>query len=276
MLGKSYGEIAAESRSQHKSQGFGVPSSRGSQLEYFKTIKGDAPQNDLMDGVTTNWERVNGGAFQSALTEVIKSYSFQQPQNSVPALLKIYNDLKKSGEGYWRDEKLKEMELVIKECMGLYLEATTNSMYAVQGDSLRVNLSFDNRVGNTVSISSVKIRDNEFALSNQLPVNENVNQSVSVLIPGNAKISQPYWLEEAMTKGSYVVKDQVSIGKPSNDPESAQITVNISGTPIIYSIPIQYKTNDPVKGEEFQPLFIIPKVELKSCLRWLYQSTMCR
>ncbi len=208
LLGKSYGEIAAESRSQHKSQGFGVPSSRGSQLEYFKTIKGDAPQKDLMDGVTTNWERVNGGAFQSALTEVIKSYSFQQPQNSVPALLKIYNDLKKSGEGYWRDEKLKEMELVIKECMGLYLEATTNSMYAVQGDSLRINLSFDNRVGNTVSISSVKIRDNEFALSNQLPVNENVNQSVSVLIPGNAKISQPYWLEEPMTKGSYVVKDQ--------------------------------------------------------------------
>ncbi len=40
--------------------------------------------------------------------------------------------------------------------------------------------------------------------------------------------------------------------------------MNISGTTIIYSIPIQYKTNDPVKGEEFQPLFIIPKVELKS------------
>ncbi len=40
LLGKSYGEIAAKSRSQHKTQGFGVPSSRGAQLEYFKTIKG--------------------------------------------------------------------------------------------------------------------------------------------------------------------------------------------------------------------------------------------
>src|ERR1700688_3092376 len=29
LLGKSYGEIAADSRSQHKSQGFGVPHSRG-------------------------------------------------------------------------------------------------------------------------------------------------------------------------------------------------------------------------------------------------------
>ena len=33
LLGKSYGEIAAESRSNHKSQGFGVPRNRGSQLE---------------------------------------------------------------------------------------------------------------------------------------------------------------------------------------------------------------------------------------------------
>jgi LmbE family N-acetylglucosaminyl deacetylase len=39
LLGESYGEIAAKSRSQHNTQGFGVPSSRGKQLEYFKTIK---------------------------------------------------------------------------------------------------------------------------------------------------------------------------------------------------------------------------------------------
>ena len=42
VLGKSYGEIAAASRSQHKSQGFGVPAQRGSVIEYFKTIKGEA------------------------------------------------------------------------------------------------------------------------------------------------------------------------------------------------------------------------------------------
>src|SRR5438309_760604 len=40
ILGKSYGEIAADSRSQHKSQGFGVPRSRGEAMEYFKTTGG--------------------------------------------------------------------------------------------------------------------------------------------------------------------------------------------------------------------------------------------
>src|SRR6476619_6498407 len=36
VLGKSYGEIAAESRSQHKTQGFGSSGNRGEQFEYFK------------------------------------------------------------------------------------------------------------------------------------------------------------------------------------------------------------------------------------------------
>src|SRR6266540_4203865 len=72
LLGKSYGEIAAESRSQHKSQGFGVPGSRGTQLEYFSLTEGDAAQNDLMDGVNTAWARVDGGAaIETMIDEVV-------------------------------------------------------------------------------------------------------------------------------------------------------------------------------------------------------------
>jgi hypothetical protein len=50
LLGKGYGEIAALSRSQHKSQGFGVSAQRGSAIEYFATIRGEKPVSDLMDG----------------------------------------------------------------------------------------------------------------------------------------------------------------------------------------------------------------------------------
>src|SRR6185295_714136 len=41
LLGRSYGEIAADSRSQHKSQGFGVAQRRGTFLNYFHLIAGD-------------------------------------------------------------------------------------------------------------------------------------------------------------------------------------------------------------------------------------------
>jgi hypothetical protein len=97
-----------------------------------------------------------------------------------------------------------------------------------------------------------------------LPPNENFVQSFAVYIPDTAKISQPYWLIKPMTKGSYTVTDQTLIGKPQNDAESAEVTISLNGEKIIYEIPVQYKSNDPVKGEEFQPVFIIPKLELKS------------
>src|SRR5690606_27106900 len=55
LLGKSYGEIAAVSRSQHKSQGFGAASNRGLHSEYFEHVAGEKAEKDLMDGVNTSW-----------------------------------------------------------------------------------------------------------------------------------------------------------------------------------------------------------------------------
>lgn len=264
LLGKSYGEIAALSRSQHKTQGFGVPASRGTSWEYFKTIMGTAPTKTLMDGVATNWERLNDNTTEMAIRKLIRDYSFQSPQNSLPALIQIYKSVKKMSDGYWRDQKLDQLKQIIQECTGLYMEATTRTMFAVQGDSLQVNFVADNRAGATVNISSVSIRNNIFELKKILPLNENFSQSFKIFIPDTAKISQPYWLVEPMSKGSFNVSDQALIGKPQNDPQEAVINLSINGENLEYTIPIQYKSNDPVKGETYEPLFIIPKVEVKS------------
>ncbi len=264
LLGQSYGEIAAKSRSQHKTQGFGVPSSRGKEMEYFKTIKGTPPDTTLMDGVKTNWERLNDDAMEKAVQKLISDFSFERPQNSLPQLLNIYKTLKNSPEGYWRDQKMEQVKQIMRECIGLYMEATTRTMFAVQGDSLSVNFAADNRLGGDVKISSVSIRDKKFMFNDVLPLDENVSHTVSVLIPSDAKISQPYWLVEPMNKGSYNVSDQNLIGKPQNSPEEAVINLSVNGEELNYKIPIQYKSSDPVKGESYEPLFIIPKIELRS------------
>ncbi len=264
LLGKSYGEIAAESRSQHKTQGFGVPSSRGVQLEYFKTIKGTAPTKTLMDGVDTTWGRLHDPAMEKAVQKLINDYSFQHPQNSLPELLGIYKTLKNSPEGYWRDQKMEQVKQIMRECTGLYMEATTRTMFAVQGDSLQVNFVADNRLGARVKVSSLTIRGKKYTFNDLLPVDEDVSHSIIDFIPSDAKISQPYWLVLPMSKGSYNVSDQTMIGKPQNDPEEALVEISIDGENLNYNIPIQYKSNDPVKGETYEPLFIIPKIEVQS------------
>jgi LmbE family N-acetylglucosaminyl deacetylase len=263
LLGKSYGEIAAESRSQHKSQGFGVPRSRGTQLEYFKTLRGDEPVSDIMEGTQTGWDRLNNSAIKNLVEALIKNYSFIHPENSVPQLVSLYKAVASLDNEYWRNQKLKDVLQLIEAASGLYMEATTSQPNAVQGDSLKILVTANNRSGIIIKDLNVLFAGANYSLAKDLKKNENVRQNIATLIKDNAKVTQPYWLENPLDKGSFNVKDQKQIGQPENEAEGLTFTAEIEGQQFSFAKPIQYKSNDPVKGEQYQPLAIYPKLELR-------------
>ena len=258
LLGKSYGEIAAVSRSQHKSQGFGVPAQRGTMLEYFETIKGDKPQTDLFDGVDISWNKINQKNIEDALAVVISTYDLQNPAASLKNLVSLYNTVSRLENGYWRNQKLAELKQVIENCSGLFMEAVAASPYAVLGDSLKINVVVNNRLGVNIPTVTVNIDDGEYDFKN-LTRNTNATFSDTLLIsPSQNKITQPYWLEMPMDKGSFNVTYQPLIGKAENEPWTVQFEVNIEGTDFTFQKPLRYKFTDPVKGEIYQPVYIIP------------------
>src|SRR5690606_30538322 len=57
-IGRTYGEIAAISRTNHKSQGFGTTAQRGEMYEYFESLGGTPPRKSLFDDINTSWSRV--------------------------------------------------------------------------------------------------------------------------------------------------------------------------------------------------------------------------
>ena len=61
--GESVAEIAARSRSQHKSQGFGSSGSRAATVEKLELLKGETNgvNEDPFAGIVTDWSRVPGG-----------------------------------------------------------------------------------------------------------------------------------------------------------------------------------------------------------------------
>ena len=62
-----------------------------------------------------------------------------------------------------------------------------------------------------------------------------------------------------MSPGSYNVQDQTLIGRPENPPAFEIVfTLNISGEDLTVSQPVNFKYTDPVKGEIFEPLTIVP------------------
>jgi LmbE family N-acetylglucosaminyl deacetylase len=260
VLGKSYGEIAADSRSQHKSQGFGVPRSRGEALEYFRQTGGAQMDGDLFDDVTTGWSRVPGGeSIGPKVDALTAAYDFLKPQRSVPALVALYTSLKALPAGYWRDQKLADVKDLIEQASGLWLEAFTTEPYAVQGDSVRVNLVLNDRLGIPMTITSVAVAGFDTAWNRTLPPNTNNSLSRTLSIDSNVNLTQPYWLREKMSEGAYTVNDQGLIGRPDVEPAlTAVFNLTIAGETLSFSRPVRYKFTDPVKGELYQPLYIIP------------------
>ena len=263
-LGKSYGEIAALSRSQHKSQGFGVPAQRGSVVEYFETIKGEKPTQSLMDGVDVTWNREGAAnwAINLAIDTIVYNFNAANPSLSVPALVKLYKNIKVSSTTeYWKNKKLQEIINSIENCSGLFLEATTNSQYAIQGDSIKISFVVNNRLDAAIKNVAVVFKQANYMFS---AIGKNVTNTytTSIFVDANETLSQPYWLENTMEKGSFTVTNQQLIGNAESEPLMVKFNVNIEGEIFECKKPLRYKFTDAVKGELYQPVYIVPAIAL--------------
>jgi LmbE family N-acetylglucosaminyl deacetylase len=261
LLGKSYGEIAAESRSQHKSQGFGATATRGESLEYFKTTQGDAPVSDIMDGIDLSWKKIPGGEKISKMVdEIAAKFDFLHPEKSVKDLVQLYSALASMPKDYWTSRKLQEVKNLIQQCSGLFMDATSPEQFVVVNDSIRVNFSYNNRLGANASLKKVTLAgpsmiDSTF--NTLLAKNRNFNYSKTFYIPYGAVVTQPYWLKNKMEEGYFNVTDLSYIGQPDVEPTFYVITtVNIEGTDMEFTRPVKYKFTDPVKGELYEPLVV--------------------
>src|SRR5690606_35927666 len=106
--GLSNTEIAALSRSQHQSQGFGSTGSRGETQDYLKLIDGEHPERseNLFAGINTTWSRLKGGEkIGELLQKVQEEFDFKNPSASVPGLLKAYQLIQDLEDEHWRNLK---------------------------------------------------------------------------------------------------------------------------------------------------------------------------
>lgn len=264
LIGKSYGELGGEARTMHKSQGEGRPRRRGDNYEYFITTAGDPVKNDLMDGIVTDWKRIPGGdTIETMINTIIGNYQIEQPELSVPALVKLYQSIKALPESVWRNKKMDEAQQIIIECSALYVEATSSQSQVVQGESLKIDFVLNKREDVNASLKRVSVENFDSTFTTSLSTNQNVAVSKTLVVADDKKISQPYWLDYPLIGGTFEVRDQLMIGKAQNDPSfEVSFLVNIDGEDFVIKRPVQYKFVDAVKGELFEPIPVLPKIEM--------------
>ena len=265
LLGKSYGELASESRSMHKSQGFGTARSRGKQLDYLKFIDGTPFQQNELSGINTTWSRVKGGEAVSAeIQKIIKSFNDQNPGASIPALFALRKKINAEiNDEYWKNLKVKEINELILSCGGFFTEAFSDNSSVIPGEKLKITASIINRTDLPFVLKSVRFNTEDSVMNKTLEQNVLINAVDSVVVPSSVMYSNPYWLNEKHGSGLFTVKDRQQIGLPENAPQiSTTFQLKWNNEEITISRPVVYKWVDPVKGELYRSLDVIPAVSI--------------
>ena len=262
MRGLSWGELAADSRSMHKSQGFGAARRRGPAPEYFKVLVGEPIKTSPMDGVVTDWSRVAGaGKLASVLHRARATFRPSQPELVIPTLLEARDELDRLPENHWKSTKRAEIDAAVVACTGLFVEVTGSAASVARGGTLPVTVSVLARRPAAVTLASAKLPGHEVrvgkALVTGIPLDVNENLAVS----DSAPLSNPYWLELPPEPGRYPVPDEKMIGLPAGPaPLEADVELVISGHPVVVRRAVAYKWTDPVLGERYRAVEVLPAV----------------
>lgn len=268
-LGLSYGELAARSRSQHKSQGFGIPGERGELIESFVHIAGAQAKSDLLEGVVTDWSRYGTVAtpFADAVREARKNLHRDHPERSVPALLRAYAALAKlPNEPRVRDAKTALSE-IIATASGLFVRATAPRAAVAPGSELPIQLevvargAFAQEQG--VTLERATLPDGTaLTPATKLAPNQVLMVPGSVRVAASTPISVPHWLasREASPDTAQPDARELAIRNEPLGPAPLALTVelNLNGQRVALTRSLVYSWNDRVHGERVRPVLVMP------------------
>ncbi len=267
-LGVSYGEMAADSRSMHKSQGFGAARSRGEAFEYFQVLAGAPIKRGLFDDVDARWSRVHGaeklsGLFARARAELKPD----APHTILPLLLDALAELDALPATPWKEPKQHELVELIAACAGLFAEVNAADFSATPGGELAVTATLVNRSPAALTLDGIALPGGPINKTDKagqpLANGQPVKLDKTIIVPADAPYSDPYWLADPPGKGLYTVANPALIGTPENAPSlEAELLIGANGRRFGLKRPIAYKWTDPVAGERHRPIEIVPPVTL--------------
>ncbi len=270
VTGRSFAELAARSRSMHRTQGFANFSvatwGSGPRTESFKLLAGEPAENDIMDGVDTTWGRVPGGAEIGALADgVIARFDPKDPSESVPALLALKGRLAKLAGDPVVEEKRRQLDRILQACLGLSVETVVSQRDIVPGEPLGLTTTAEVASGTPVRWEAVRYP----GLGREARTGKDLGPKIPALcstsrtLPRDTPLSEPYWLRDDGTPGMFRVDDAALIGLPENPPPiPVENIFTVGGQTLVVSGEAGFVASDPVKGEVRLRPDVIPPVSV--------------
>ncbi|MCZ6673416.1 MAG: PIG-L family deacetylase, partial [Verrucomicrobia bacterium] len=216
-LGTSYTEIAARSRSMHKSQGFGRAGQRDEQIERLVLLDGESADGNFINGVDTTWARYKGGEkVAGLLKEAIEAFDHAAPWKVVQSLLEVDALLDSMPVTRKTRAKRETLHSLIASAMGLFFQARAPSSHLTPGEETTLQIELVNRSPVAAKLNSLEARlfdSDHWPASMGLKRSENMdidlisNMSrkvdIKFQLPEDSPLTQPYWLKMQPSTGIY-------------------------------------------------------------------------
>jgi len=268
VTGETFSAIANRSRARHITQGFGAMASRAAQASVqasFVHLGGDVAKVDLMDGIDTTWSRVPGGAeIGRMVAAIMAQFKPDAPAASVPALLALRPQLARLTADPVVDDRRAQLDRIIQACLGLSVETTAPVAEVVPGESLVLTQTV--RITSKVSVEWTATRvlypAQELQIARDLQSNVASTAELTLKVPADAPLTQPYWLRAEGSSGIAKVDDPRLIGDPENLPTfPVEYHFEIDGQRLVIADEPKHISPGP-KGERRRRVDVIPPVSL--------------
>lgn len=257
-IGKWVGETAAESRSMHRSQGFGAAAFRGMDVEYLKPLYGHSAQSDLFEKVDTSWDRVPGAkGFNKKVATLIKNFDFKNPKSSIKALISFRAELSKLPDSFYKNVKLKEVDELILGCAGFYIEAVLPKAEFNPGETAKLKIQSFSNLNDEITWN---LKGKSIAY-----VSSDIMSKDSIEWSAPEDPSNPYWLKKPVENSFFTLSNPYSdLLNPGVDLLSIPVEISLFGLKIEKNIPLIYKFVRPELGECFEYPVVLAPIQVKS------------
>ncbi len=291
ILGRSYGETAALSRSMHRSQGFGSALQRGEELEYLKWLAGDSIEGGLTAILLEQAERERNvatkAAYFRALADAERAFRIDEPWKMLPHLISARLLLLQEPENTRHRQEIARLDRLLMDAAGIWHELTTAKHSVCPGDTLSIQWKSIRRHPGMVRFDSIRWVTRESgahgmaaqntdqikvhstsSIDTFLPFNRIVSRDHRMILPGDLPLSQPFWLQGRTGRtGFFDLPGQTWVGvatHPAALQAMACYTI-FSGkrrATIAMPVDVLHRYTDPAEGERYRPLTIVPPIHL--------------
>ncbi|HRE91466.1 MAG TPA: NEW3 domain-containing protein, partial [Myxococcota bacterium] len=171
---------------------------------------------------------------------------------------------------FYREQKLREIDRLLVELTGLYLDARSPSPLVVPGEAAKVSFTAWARSGDVV-LTSLRWPDGRVEAVSSKGGVQQLSNPLKLEAEWTAKqdqaLSTPFWLREA--KNGHLFSTPGYLGVWPEGPPDVAVTATLAfkrggKKPVDHLIevvvPVRQSWVDPVHGERFRPVEVLPQV----------------